>query len=237
MYPFFSGAKFYYTYVCIYIYYTYVYIYIHIHEYNWIHMLYTWHLSESTNLPAAVFCSSLCQLLDELEHGQYQLPNESAQISAQCDHVRPVMPTELGNDTTCGGVSLKKKCRPEASHRFRLEASLCYSCAHLHRYSCVFWWTETESPRVIATMDPLTHGFFCKKMVRFRGFQLVRFAEDPLNPIDHDLVVKLGGPLGWYLMHQKRGTLDLPKKTVFFFICHFYQNLRKQTDRSLQIGF
>ena len=36
--------------------------------------------------------------------------------------------------------------------------------------------------------------FFCKKMVRFRGFQLVRFAEDPLNPIDHDLVVKLGGP-------------------------------------------
>ena len=68
------------------------------------------YVSESTNLPAAVFSSSLCQLLDELEHGQYQLPNESAQISAQCDHVRPVMPTELGNDTTCGGggVSLPK---------------------------------------------------------------------------------------------------------------------------------
>ena len=103
MYPFFSGAKFYYTYVCIYIYYiyntyvyTYVYIYIYIHEYIcYIPDIYP----KSTNLPAAVFRSSLCQLLDELEHGQYQLPNESAQISAQCDHVRPVMPAPLGNDT------------------------------------------------------------------------------------------------------------------------------------------
>jgi hypothetical protein len=237
MYPFFSGAKFYYTYVCIYIYIIHTYIYIHIHEYNWIHMLYTWHLSESTNLPAAVFCSSLCQLLDELEHGQYQLPNESAQISAQCDHVRPVMPTELGNDTTCGGVSLKKNAGPKLHtdfdwrHPYAIVARICTGTAAFSG------GLRQKVPGSSPLWTRWHMVFFCKKMVRFRGFQLVRFAEDPLNPIDHDLVVKLGGPLGWYLMHQKRGTLDLPKKTVFFFICHFYQNLRKQTDRSLQIGF
>ena len=71
------------------------------------------------------------------------------------------------------------------------------------RYSCVFWWTETESPRVVATMDPAC----CKGMndgrinssderlpdmanftwqisVISTGSSVCALKFDPLNPIE-----------------------------------------------------
>ena len=122
-------------------------------------MLYTWHLSQEYKPTCRRF-------------SQFALPVTWwtwAWTIPAAKWIRPnfstMWPCAPGYASSVG-----KWHRPEASHRFRLEASLC-SCAHLHRYSCVFWWTETESPRVIATMDPLTHGFFfAKKWSDFGDF-------------------------------------------------------------------